>query len=1161
MKKLSFLTIALMALVTLPAIVASQSVDWKTFDPKKATPEEMDRVNKMLEENLNKQLGKTTGSPAEIKSLIMRGNKITTVVYNYGNITRPSTLGNVADLVWNNLGYGFEFTPLVAGQVTDSGTTYRILDDGMWLANQGGYAPDFTIKWGWLPKAGYSAPGQSDIAAWSHRSDVQGDLTRKPHSWPESWYNPVLGRYVWPAFLGNDATTPDEEVYFVVDDYTNAKYPYYPFAPADTTKRGLGLDMEVRFFQFNNPLAEDIIFLVYRITNKSPRTIDSVWFGMYGDPHIGGPADYADDRAFFVDAFDTSVVQKARNMVYAWDENSRGDGGLIPGYFGFKFLESPSNSTDLIDNDDDGIIDESPFNGAGTYIDGTSVPLTTGIQDTAKYIAVFGPLKPRWSGDEDGDWDAAKDDVGIDGLAGTGDLGEGNGQPDVGNDASGNFSSEPNFGIRDVHESDQIGLTSFNALPYTNSTPNVPKNDTYFFQLLSTDSIAHDQTLFDTPGDNVFVYGSGPFRLAPGETQRFSIALLMGQDLPDLILNAETAQRVLEANYRFAQPPPKPNVTVVPGEDRVTLYWDNASENSIDPLTGFNDFEGYKIYRSEDPAFSDIYTISDANGTPFLGKPLLQNGIPAQFDIKNSWSGLHPVEYLGRGVKYNLGSNTGLVHEYVDSSVVPGKTYYYAVASYDRGFDSLTIQLPPTESQISIIKDPITGLLQFDSNTGMAVPGGLAAGTIAASVDNGIATRTAGQSTGDVRVKIFNDLAVPDNLSYQVAFDSVLSKLVYNVRPLTTYKENFVSLDTVYAPLGRKNLIADSSVVRTLSGTVVNSSNYEIDEEKGRIRSIVPGGLQYGTTYEIEYQYYPVKESENMKGEDVNPVFDGMRVYVKNEPLGIDSARSGWVMKNNTNLVAKTHPVLSFSLQKVLAPINVQIVWNATDRDANGKWLFPGDTLLNNSGQKVVKTPFRLINASTGASIQAAVNGALSDSLWKPGREIAFVTPAPYATPVPPKLMYSVTMSAPTNGDSVIYPAQGNIYEAKTTKPFVSGDRYEFTTQAAAFDAAVAKSELDNIYVVPNPYVVYSNLESPGSSAIRRGDLRLQFRNLPPRCTIRIYTLVGELVDTIEKDNTNSIVDWDLLSYEGQRLAYGVYLYHVDVPGVGEKIGRFALIK
>jgi hypothetical protein len=55
--------------------------------------------------------------------------------------------------------------------------------------------------------------------------------------------------------------------------------------------------------------------------------------------------------------------------------------------------------------------------------------------------------------------------------------------------------------------------------------------------------------------------------------------------------------------------------------------------------------------------------------------------------------------------------------------------------------------------------------------------------------------------------------------------------------------------------------------------------------------------------------------------------------------------------------------------------------------------------------------------------------------------------------------------------------------------------------------------------------------------------------------------MVGELVDTIHKDDSNSYVNWSILSYEGQRLAYGVYIYHVDVPGVGEKIGRFALIK
>lgn len=1161
MTKFLRLWIPILASIALGIRVFAQEIDWKKFDPKKASPAEMEEVSRIIEQNLNRQLSKLkkgAGDLAEIRSLIMRGNKITTVVYNYGNITRPNTLPNVGDLVWNNLGYGFEFTPLVAGEVIESGNTYRILDDGMWLPTQGGYSPDGTMKWGWLPKKGYAAPGQADIGAWSHRADVKGDLTRRPHSWPESWYNPALGRYVWPAFLGNDASTPDEEVYFVVDDNTNAKYPYYPF-PNDSTKHGLGLDMEVRFFQFNNALAEDIIFLVYRVTNRSPKTINRVWFGMYGDPHVGGSTDYGDDLAFFIPPRGTLAdpfPQRARSMVYAWDTDGKGAGGLKTGYFGFKFLESPTNSSDGVDNDDDGITDESPFNDAGFYVDGINTPVTYGISNVEKYTKRFGPPKPRWSGDEDGDWDPEKDDVGLDGIPGTGDFGEGNGKPDIGYDANGNLVSEPNFGIRDVDESDQIGLTSFFALPYTNSLPNVPKNDQFFFDLLSTDSIRIDQQLFNTPSDNIFVYGSGPFKLGPGETQRFSVALLMGNDLNDLVLNAETAQRVLEANYRFAQPPPKPNVTAVPGNGRVTLYWDTASETAVDPLTGVNDFEGYKIYRSEDPTFSDIFTITDANGTPFLGKSYTQNGILAQFDLNNEWSGLHPVEYAGRGVKYNLGSNTGLVHEYVDSSVANGKTYYYAVASYDHGFDSLGVQLPPTESQISIIRDPITGRLQFDANTVSVTPGPLPSGLSSAGLQGDVVNRLKGIATGSVKMQVLDDFAVPDNATYSIDFIKKGSSIVYNVQPMTFEKEQFVSRDTVFVLLLKKNIITDKVTVRTSSGSVVNPNNYTVDGKVGRIRGKVAGALPLGQTFQIEYQYFAVLESDRLNDEDDNPVFDGMRIFVKSEPLGIDSLRSGWVVKNNTNLTVRVDKNVALGTNPFAPiPVDFEIRWNSTDTTARGKWASPGDTLLDNLGRRVVVCPFRIVNVTNSQAFRGFVQSSSADSMWRPGREVVLLTPQN-----PIKTYIGITISRPASGET-IFPAQGNVYVAKTTKPFSVGDSYSFTTKSAQYSTATAASLLDRIYVVPNPYVAFSEVELPGTSATRRGENRLQFRNLPPRCTIRIYTVVGELVDTIQKDDNNSYADWNLLTNEGHRLAYGVYIYHVDVPDVGQKIGRFAVIK
>jgi len=1157
----------------LAAAMHAQEIDWQKFDPKKATPEEMERVNAYLEGRLRAAFAKTNGDPREIRSLIIRGNKITTVVYNYGTITRPNTLSNVADLVWKNLGYGFEFTPLVGGEVVDAtGNTVHILDDGMWLSTQGGYAPDGSIKWGWLPKAGNAAAGQSDIAAWSARSDVGGDLTRRPHSWPESWYNSVLGRYVWPAFLGDDATSPDEEVYFVCDDWTNAKYQYFPF-PGDSTKRGLGLDLECRFFQFNNPLAEDIIFLVYRVTNRSPKEIGKVYFGMYGDPHVGGSTDFGDDLAFFIPPKGTLAdpyPQRARSMVYAWDKDGLGVSSLPTGYFGFKFLESPTNSVNGKDDDDDGIVDESPFNDAGFYIDGASFPLTTGIADTAKYVALYGKLKPRWSGDEDGDWNQEKDDVGLDGLKGTGDFGEGNGKPDIGYDASGTLTSEPHFGIRDVDESDQIGLTSFYALPYTNSVPNVPKNDVYFWQLLSSDSIAIDQALFDTPGDNIFVYGSGPFSLASSATQRFSIALLMGENLADLILNAETAQRVLDANYLFAQPPPKANLRAVPGDGRVTLFWDNTAEGTTDPLTGVKDFEGYKVYRSEDYTFSDIYTITDANGVGFLPRPMTgKDGKLAQFDLVNQWQGLHPVEYIGRGVKYNLGANTGLVHEYVDSTVTNGKTYYYAVASYDHGFDSLSIQLPPTESQIAIIRDPITGILSFDQNTASATPGPLPSGQTRATVGNSaIAQRDAGISTGTIRVKVLDDLSVRDNAKYNVGFRSQSGSVGYDVATEFTLTDAISARDTLFVPLSKKNIIGSSVVLRDASGTTVDPSRYAVDSVGGRIRGRLPGNLPTDRSFAVQYRYNPVFGSASLASQDDNATFDGVRVYVQDAPLGLDtlggSTSSGWRVAAATNLVGKVQlstalPVAPFRP----APIDFQILWNKTDTTAGGKWAFPGDTLLNNSARKVVVCPFRIVNITDTSKARILVNGAASDSIWRPGREIVIVTPPKYSPSQSPLPVHAAVMfSAPGNGTPLVLPTQGDIFDVRTTKPFAAGDKYSFTTSSSKFDPAAGPgSILDRISVVPNPYVAFSNVESIGSDATRRGEYRLQFRNLPPKCTIRIFTMVGELVDTIVKDDNTSMATWNLLSYEGQRIAYGVYLYHVDAPGVGEKIGRFAVIK
>ena len=87
--------------------------------------------------------------------------------------------------------------------------------------------------------------------------------------------------------------------------------------------------------------------------------------------------------------------------------------------------------------------------------------------------------------------------------------------------------------------------------------------------------------------------------------------------------------------------------------------------------------------------------------------------------------------------------------------------------------------------------------------------------------------------------------------------------------------------------------------------------------------------------------------------------------------------------------------------------------------------------------------------------------------------------------------------------------------------PLPRGDMFSFRTVAAATESTLAAQELRDIYVVPNPYVATSVFEPRNPIArTERGERRLYFANVPQQCTIRIYTLAGELVETLYHEST-----------------------------------------
>jgi len=109
---------------------------------------------------------------------------------------------------------------------------------------------------------------------------------------------------------------------------------------------------------------------------------------------------------------------------------------------------------------------------------------------------------------------------------------------------------------------------------------------------------------------------------------------------------------------------------------------------------------------------------------------------------------------------------------------------------------------------------------------------------------------------------------------------------------------------------------------------------------------------------------------------------------------------------------------------------------------------------------------------------------------------------------------------------------------------------------------AAARAASGAVWVVPNPYRAGASWEREPVV----GDVftrHIDFMGLPrARARIRIYTLAGDLVQTIDHDGStgDGEVPWNLISRNGQDVESGVYLFTVE-SSLGHQVGRFVLIR
>ena len=143
---------------------------------------------------------------------------------------------------------------------------------------------------------------------------------------------------------------------------------------------------------------------------------------------------------------------------------------------------------------------------------------------------------------------------------------------------------------------------------------------------------------------------------------------------------------------------------------------------------------------------------------------------------------------------------------------------------------------------------------------------------------------------------------------------------------------------------------------------------------------------------------------------------------------------------------------------------------------------------------------------------------------------------------------------------------------------FKAGDKIRFTTAGGVLgfpaDGAkvrfavtntkpksYTKEMLDEIKIVPNPYVVsHQGQKSPY-------DAKLYFTRLPEKCSIRLYTASGDLIETINYDETLASHDgkygvaiWDLLTKNGQRVQSQTLVALIETPDGATTTKQFSVV-
>ncbi len=940
-------------------------------------------------------------------------------------------------------------------------------------------------------------------------------------------YDPANGDK--PRLLG------DQMVWYVIND------GIAPSARLSGSKP-MGIEAQVTAFAFqqSNDLG-NVAYVIYKFINKGSKTVENAIFSVWSDPDLGDAED------------DLVGVDSSRSLAYCWNEgNNDKTYGAAPPSSGYDFFLGPKvftgNPSDTVkilgkpyvgykqlvmdsfvkyvrgrvDLPDPGTIDEARYYQEGLRYDGRPFePLTEGIGGTA------------------------------------------------------------NDNPRIVH-------------------PGYPE-----FASGWRDSKGQDRRM---------MINTKPFTLAEGDTQVIVVGYMVGQgsdnaqSVAKLRVVDDFAQKVFNANFKVAGPPPAPKVVAsrIDNEGNINLtFWTPDSYNDVqtDDLGNKKVFKGYKIYQYRTGEFSDVVDgvankklllqvdKSDGYDLIYQTNP---DGITASQVYQSKTKFVNDSDYSSPDGFFNF---TLTRDAFTTNRFIEGETYYFGISSFNVEVNKI-IAIRDSKDPTKILgwkhpEEPINESGEFKGaviyKNSLWTPY-----YIAADDSSMFVKKDAGNGSGLVYVDVLNPTVVKDNEVYKLDFyylskDSLVWRVKNSSGKTLLDKRSYFSsgmtnpvVDGLSIRVGqpvhkvKESVFNDPSnpgtaswvsqkAYRTLTGAAVLTES-AVAQNGGFIKPIEGSSP-------VEYTKVTSKLKSNL-------VRDIQIEFTKQNPSLAYRYLAG------VSQVAQNFTPPAYQPKSLVKGAADSAVWagftkGTTDAPNTGRL-----KATRKPGVGIVSLPFRVWDKTGGTPRQLKIGilesfalGTQADFVngkWDgkaDAKEVLLISYDDYdanlAMPADSNhldtyMTYLFRNNSVTGnfmiawegiGDTTAF-VEGSTLTLKTTA-FGPEDKYTlsgFTSEATYYEEN-KKSSFEKLTIYPNPYMGDNYQE------VSSNERFVSLLNVPRKATIRVYNLAGELVRKLEKDDASSLFRWDLKNSTGLFVASGVYLIHIDAPGVGSKVLKFALVQ